>query len=127
MVGWIFSGGPSNVDGLMEKVEGVEYAPDNAEDACGDGVASRGNEVEANGDNGPGDADGTDTGIETRLTLAHLKPRLKTTEGLDISPNPRGKCSPRDQRTEDCQGPHGMEGSEGMANIRWRVIVREVL
>jgi len=93
MVGWIFSGGSSNVDGLIEKVEGVEYAPDNDDDAWGDGVTNRENEVEASADNGLGEADGTDTGIETRLTLVHLKPRLKTTEGLDISPNPWGNSA----------------------------------
>lgn len=118
MVGWIFSGGSSNVDGLMEKVEGVEYAPDNAEDACGDGVASRGNEVEANGNNGPGDADGTDTGTETRLTLVRLKPRLKTTEGLDISPNPWGNSALRDERTQRIVKDH----TAWRAQREWRIL-----
>lgn len=58
----------------MEKVEGVGYAPDNAKDDWGDGVTNRENEVDAIGDDGPGGAAGTDTGIETRLTLVHLKP-----------------------------------------------------
>lgn len=103
MVGWIFSGGSSNDDGLMENVEaGVENAPDNVGDAWDNGVADNEMDgIEATGDNGPADAAvGTDTGMETRLTLVHLKPRLKTTDGVDISPNPWGNRALVDQRTQ---------------------------
>lgn len=118
IVGWIFSGGSSNVDGLIEKVEGVEYAPDNAKDDWGNGVANRENEVDANGDNGPGDAAGTDTGIETRLTLVHLKPRLEMTDGLDISPNPWGNSALLDQRTQRIVKDH----TAWRAQREWRIL-----